>query len=150
MYLSPLFGSEDITRQMPVESRRFAVVDAYWRKTMEAAKKQGNIMDFVTDTDNLLKTFQESNKMLDMIGKHLNDYLETKRLAFPRFYFLSNDELLGILSQTKNVHLVQPHLSKIFDAMYRVHFHNAAAAGATEKKEIITVSSERERMRARE
>ena len=138
MYLSPLFGSEDITRQMPVESRRFGVVDAYWRKTMEAAKKQGNIMDFVTDTDNLLKTFQESNKMLDMIGKHLNDYLETKRLAFPRFYFLSNDELLGILSQTKNVHLVQPHLSKIFDAMYRVHFHNAAAPGATEKKEIIT------------
>ncbi len=86
-------------RQMPVESRRFGVVDAYWRKTMEAAKKQGNIMDFVTDTDNLLKTFQESNKMLDMIGKHLNEYLETKRLAFPRFYFLSNDELLSILSQ---------------------------------------------------
>ena len=76
-------------RQMPVESRRFGVVDAYWRKTLEAAKKGANIMDFVTDTDNLLKTFQESNKMLDMIGKHLNDYLETKRLAFPRFYFLS-------------------------------------------------------------
>jgi dynein heavy chain len=107
-----IFSSEDIVRQMPTESRRFNVVDAYWRKTMEAAKKQGNIMDFVTDTDNLLKTFQESNKMLELIGKHLNEYLETKRLAFPRFYFLSNDELLSILSQTKNPQLVQPHLSK--------------------------------------
>lgn len=51
----------------------------------------------VTADEELLKSLRESNKLLEQVQKGLADYLETKRLAFPRFYFLSNDEVCSLM-----------------------------------------------------
>ncbi|KAH8086149.1 1-aminocyclopropane-1-carboxylate synthase [Aureococcus anophagefferens] len=39
MYLEPIFGSEDIMRQLPTEARRFNDVDKLWRATMKATEE---------------------------------------------------------------------------------------------------------------
>lgn len=52
---------------------------------------------------------------LDATQRALELYMETKRNIFPRFYFISNDDLLDILVHSNNPKRLQPHFKKCFD-----------------------------------
>ncbi|KAI9333548.1 dynein heavy chain and region D6 of dynein motor-domain-containing protein [Obelidium mucronatum] len=121
LYLESIFSAPDIQRQLPDEARMFAQVDRTWKDIMRRVARNPNAIKSGT-VAGLLESLQQNNVLLDQIQKCLEDYLESKRLLFPRFYFLSNDELLEILSQTRNPQAVQPHLSKCFDAIKSLEF----------------------------
>jgi dynein heavy chain len=121
LYLEPIFGSDDIVKQMPTEANLFKQVDSVWRTTMTMAKDNGKALT-VTKHEGLYKDLKECNDNLETVQKGLNDYLETKRLAFPRFFFLSNDNLLEILSETKDPTKVNPHMKKAFEGIQALEF----------------------------
>lgn len=64
---------------------------------------------------------------LEAIQKALDMYLETKRQIFPRFYFLSNDDVLEILGQSQNPAAMQPHLKKCFDNIKSLRIEEAVS-----------------------
>lgn len=55
-----------------------------------------------------------ASQLLQFFGIHVHvsiqDYLETKRQLFPRFYFISDNELLDIMSHTRNPFAVQVYV----------------------------------------
>ena len=76
--------------------------------------------------------FLQHNNTLDKIQKSLDEYIETKCSAFPRFYFLSADELLEILSQSKNPQAVQLGVLYLeFGGLWRLHAVDATRVHLT-------------------
>lgn len=121
LYLLPIFSSKDIVAQMPEEGRMFTQVDSIYKRYMAIVAREPRVID-TAPTARLLEAMESANNMLEDIENGVNAYLEKKRLYFPRFFFLSNDEMLEILSETKDPLRVQPHLNKCFEGINRLKF----------------------------
>ncbi|ESS70037.1 dynein heavy chain [Trypanosoma cruzi Dm28c] len=119
LYLEPIFQSEDIVRQLPREAKRFQKVHENWHDLTNKANEIGLVLKFCEPSESLEK-FKENNGLLELIQRGLNQYLESKRSSFARFYFLSDDELLTILSEARDPRKIQPHFRKLFENIIEI------------------------------
>uniref|UniRef100_A0A803SVB7 Dynein axonemal heavy chain 17 n=1 Tax=Anolis carolinensis TaxID=28377 RepID=A0A803SVB7_ANOCA len=121
-HLESIFiGSEDIRAQLPEDSKRFEGIDVDFKELAYDAEKTPNVVE-ATNKSGLYEKLEDIQNRLSLCEKALAEYLDTKRLAFPRFYFISSADLLDILSNGTNPQLVQRHLSKLFDNMAKMKF----------------------------
>ncbi|CAF1063283.1 unnamed protein product [Rotaria sordida] len=114
LYLENIFYGEDIRRQLAKETALFDEVNEKWKSVMTTLNQSPNAFH-ATHLEGVDKELQYMNLNLEEIQKSLEMYLENKRRQFPRFYFISNDDLLEILGQSKNPPGVMPHMKKLFD-----------------------------------
>ncbi|XP_061561508.1 dynein heavy chain 9, axonemal isoform X3 [Phycodurus eques] len=121
-HLESIFiGSEDIRSQLPEDSKRFEGIDADFKELANSVHQTPNVVE-ATNKPGLLNKLENIQCRLSLCEKALAEYLDIKRLAFPRFYFISSADLLDILSNGTNPHQVQRHLSKLFDNMAKMRF----------------------------
>ena len=55
----------------------------------------------------------------------MEDYLEKKRELFNRFFFLSNYELLDLISKSKSLDMITPYLKKMFDNIFDLEIEDS-------------------------
>ncbi|KAM4581026.1 dynein axonemal heavy chain 11 [Odontesthes bonariensis] len=121
-YLESIFkGCDDICQQLPADTHRFQAIDAEFQELMLDSAKTKNVIE-ATNKTHLFEKLEDLQKRLALCEKALAEYLETKRIAFPRFYFISSTDLLDILSKGGRPREVIVHLSKLFDNMSDLEF----------------------------
>ncbi|XP_070553238.1 cytoplasmic dynein 2 heavy chain 1-like isoform X2 [Ptychodera flava] len=117
VYLEPIFGRG----ALPKEQGRFKGVDSEFRAIMQDVSRDNRVLSLVGQTG-LRNSLIGMLDQLQRCQKSLNEFLEEKRSAFPRFYFIGDDDLLEILGQATNPAVIQTHLKKLFAGIHSVEF----------------------------
>ncbi|KUF96061.1 valine--tRNA ligase [Phytophthora nicotianae] len=110
---SIFFGSADIKQQLPKEFARFQSVDNEFTSTMKRVAHKPMIVD-VANIPNLYHSLERQQDMMGNVQRALGEYLERQRAAFPRFYFVGDEDLLEMIGNSKEPMQIQRHLSKMF------------------------------------
>lgn len=118
-YLERIFsGSEDIRKQLPIDSERFVMTNESFHEILAMLLNEPNVLT-VTNRSGLHLQMETILAELILCESALNNYLETKRLVYPRFYFISSVDLLDILSNSNSndPKIVGRHLPKLYDSI---------------------------------
>ena len=112
-YLEPLFiGSDEVKKELPDTAKDFAVADAEVRALLIEAAKTKNVKT-AANKDGLLKQLESIAERQELCKKRLNDFLDSKRQQFARFYFVSEADLLDILSNGAQPRSIMKHVDKV-------------------------------------
>lgn len=117
LHLENIFlGSEEIQAQLPKETASFNSVNVMWKEIMSDLLGNPNVLRSMQNQS--LTNLPGMGSKLEEIQHELDSFLETKRNAFPRFYFISDSDLLEILGQQRDPKAIQPYLKQCFEGIH--------------------------------
>uniref|UniRef100_A0A668A8H9 Dynein axonemal heavy chain 11 n=1 Tax=Myripristis murdjan TaxID=586833 RepID=A0A668A8H9_9TELE len=132
-HLNSIFtNSHDIRCQLASDAERFQGIHTDFQNLMTEVVQTSNVVE-VTNQPGFLEKLETLQQRLSVCEKALAEYLETKRLTFPRFYFVSASDLLEIVSKGTQPRQVTRHLLKLFDNIADLRFKDSNRGGDGEE-----------------
>ncbi|KAH9121826.1 hypothetical protein AeMF1_006616 [Aphanomyces euteiches] len=90
----------------------------------------------VVNIPNLYQSLERQQDMMGSIQRALGEYLERQRAAFPRFYFVGDEDLLEMIGNSKEPRQIQRHLNKMFAGVAAFEIaDNGATTGLVSKED---------------
>uniref|UniRef100_A0A182NV76 Cytoplasmic dynein 2 heavy chain 1 n=1 Tax=Anopheles dirus TaxID=7168 RepID=A0A182NV76_9DIPT len=115
IYLEPIFGVGTLKKEEAV----FRSIDKNFRYIMKEIADDPRVVS-VNKINNVLSIIETLQGQITRCQNALSAYIKSKRNAFSRFYFLSDDDLLELLGQSSKESIVQKHIRKLFPGVYRL------------------------------
>ncbi|KAK5108990.1 hypothetical protein LTR62_007624 [Meristemomyces frigidus] len=114
VYLEGVFaGNADIKHLLPVESSRFANINSEFMSVLKKVYRSPQVLEVLVIPD-VQRALERLADLLNKIQKALGEYLEKERVAFPRFYFVGDEDLLEIIGNSNDTVRIAKHLRKMF------------------------------------
>ncbi|KAJ5066878.1 intein-containing dynein axonemal heavy chain 10 precursor [Anaeramoeba ignava] len=135
IYLENIFNSEDIVAQLPQEAKKFSGADKHFSKIMSQTAQNPNVLEACLQ-EGRLEFLKSLLNQLESCQKSLKNYLDYKRALFPRFYFISDDDLLSILG-TSDQTSIQEHIIKLFDNTLSLKFRKIGSFSENQESSYI-------------
>jgi dynein heavy chain 2 len=120
VYLEPVLRRGALAAETP----RFRRVDDEFRALLAGVEADARMLGLADAALHpaLLERLGVMADQLERCQRALTTFLEAKRAACPRFYFLGDDDLLEILGQSHNPSVVTTHMRKLFQGVASVAF----------------------------
>ncbi|XP_031370853.1 dynein heavy chain 2, axonemal [Apis dorsata] len=115
MYMDNIFTTEDIRKQLPKETDDYDRLTKMWIEITSRMASIGLALKATHEPPGLFELLNKISREIELMQRALEQYLETKRHVFPRFYFISNEDLLEILANARKPELIQVHIKKLFE-----------------------------------
>ena len=115
--LQQIFAFGELKKQLLEEYTKYLNVENQWKNTMEQIRGSPQLSE-VVQMVKIKENFMNWGRILEEVNQSLNAYLNTKRDAFPRFYFVSNEELTLMLAQCNEPAIIcTKYIQQVFEGM---------------------------------
>ncbi|CAI9717935.1 dynein heavy chain 8, axonemal-like [Octopus vulgaris] len=115
IHLEAVFSNSSANKELQQQNLIFAPVNTSWCKVMARYAEMKNFLQACCGEMQLKSVLLHIQEDLESCSRSLGNYLEKKRMQFPRFFFLSNPVLLATLSCPQSLESILPILGYVHE-----------------------------------